>query len=515
MNDPFYIYIAIFAVTSLSGVLIGYIIRKTIAEKQINSAENYAKRVIEDASKEAEAKKKEAVLEAKDEIFKLKSEQERENKDRRNEIQKLEKRLLQREENLDKKSDQLDKKNEQLDRQISKLEEKELDMEKLLTIRMNELEKISGLSSIEAKEILIGEIKKEVTHDIATILREKEAEIKENAEVTAREIITKTVQRYAAEHVTESVVTVVNLPNDEMKSRIIGREGRNIRAFETITGIELIIDDTPEAVVLSGFEPTRREIARITLEKLIVDGRIHPARIEEMYEKAKQEVDQTIKIEGENACDKANVRGLHPELVKYIGRLKYRTSYGQNVLTHSVEVANLAGMLAQELGADVKIAKRGGFLHDIGKAIDHEMEGTHVELGVQLAKKYKEKWEIIHCIEAHHGDVEAQTVEAIIVQAADTISAARPGARRESLENYVKRLENLEAIANSYEGIEKSYAMQAGRELRIMVKPESISEDQMVIIAHDISKRIEEELEYPGHIKIDIIRETRVTDYAK
>ncbi len=515
MNDPFYIYIAIFAVTSLSGVLIGYIIRKTIAEKQINSAENYAKRVIEDASKEAEAKKKEAVLEAKDEIFKLKSEQERENKDRRNEIQKLEKRLLQREENLDKKSDQLDKKNEQLDRQISKLEEKELDMEKLLTIRMNELEKISGLSSVEAKEILIGEIKKEVTHDIATILREKEAEIKENAEVTAREIITKTVQRYAAEHVTESVVTVVNLPNDEMKGRIIGREGRNIRAFETITGIELIIDDTPEAVVLSGFEPTRREIARITLEKLIVDGRIHPARIEEMYEKAKQEVDQTIKIEGENACDKANVRGLHPELVKYIGRLKYRTSYGQNVLTHSVEVANLAGMLAQELGADVKIAKRGGFLHDIGKAIDHEMEGTHVELGVQLAKKYKEKWEIIHCIEAHHGDVEAQTVEAIIVQAADTISAARPGARRESLENYVKRLENLEAIANSYEGIEKSYAMQAGRELRIMVKPESISEDQMVIIAHDISKRIEEELEYPGHIKIDIIRETRVTDYAK
>ena len=515
MNDPFYIYIAIFAVTSLSGVLIGYIIRKTIAEKQINSAENYAKRVIEDASKEAEAKKKEAVLEAKDEIFKLKSEQERENKDRRNEIQKLEKRLLQREENLDKKSDQLDKKNEQLDRQISKLEEKELDMEKLLTIRMNELEKISGLSSVEAKEILIGEIKKEVTHDIATILREKEAEIKENAEVTAREIITKTVQRYAAEHVTESVVTVVNLPNDEMKGRIIGREGRNIRAFETITGIELIIDDTPEAVVLSGFEPTRRETARITLEKLIVDGRIHPARIEEMYEKAKQEVDQTIKIEGENACDKANVRGLHPELVKYIGRLKYRTSYGQNVLTHSVEVANLAGMLAQELGADVKIAKRGGFLHDIGKAIDHEMEGTHVELGVQLAKKYKEKWEIIHCIEAHHGDVEAQTVEAIIVQAADTISAARPGARRESLENYVKRLENLEAIANSYEGIEKSYAMQAGRELRIMVKPESISEDQMVIIAHDISKRIEEELEYPGHIKIDIIRETRVTDYAK
>lgn len=455
------------------------------------------------------------MLEAKDEIFKLKSEQERENKDRRNEIQKLEKRLLQREENLDKKSDQLDKKNEQLDRQISKLEEKELDMEKLLTIRMNELEKISGLSSVEAKEILIGEIKKEVTHDIATILREKEAEIKENAEVTAREIITKTVQRYAAEHVTESVVTVVNLPNDEMKGRIIGREGRNIRAFETITGIELIIDDTPEAVVLSGFEPTRREIARITLEKLIVDGRIHPARIEEMYEKAKQEVDQTIKIEGENACDKANVRGLHPELVKYIGRLKYRTSYGQNVLTHSVEVANLAGMLAQELGADVKIAKRGGFLHDIGKAIDHEMEGTHVELGVQLAKKYKEKWEIIHCIEAHHGDVEAQTVEAIIVQAADTISAARPGARRESLENYVKRLENLEAIANSYEGIEKSYAMQAGRELRIMVKPESISEDQMVIIAHDISKRIEEELEYPGHIKIDIIRETRVTDYAK
>lgn len=467
------------------------------------------------ANKDAENSKKEAVLEAKDEIHKLRLEQEKENKERRAEVQKLERRVIQKEEALDKKNDALDKKDDQLERGLKKLSDREKEYEQLFEKQQEELERIGELSKEEAKTIILEDVRKDATHESAMILKEIEAKTKDESEKKAREIISTAIQRYAADHVAESTVTVISLPNDEMKGRIIGREGRNIRTFETLTGIDLIIDDTPEAVVLSGFDPIRREVARIALERLIVDGRIHPSRIEEMVKKAETEVENTIKEAGENACDEAGVYGLHPELIKLLGRLKYRTSYGQNVLKHTIEVSVLSGMIAADLGADVKIAKRGGLLHDLGKAIDHEMEGPHVDLGVMMARKYKESKEVIHCIEAHHGDISPTTVEAVIVQASDAISAARPGARRESLENYVKRLENLEAIANSFEGIDKSFAIQAGRELRIMVKPDNISEDQMIITARDIARRIEGELEYPGQIKINVIRETRATDYAK
>lgn len=417
--------------------------------------------------------------------------------------------------NIDKKSDSLDRKTEKLNAEIKKVEQKESKIQEIIDQQLQELEKVANLTTDEAKGILLDTVREETVQEQASIIKEIESRTKDRAEEYAREIISTTIQRYAADNVIEATVTVVNLPNDEMKGRIIGREGRNIRAFETMTGVDLIIDDTPEAVVLSAFDPVRREIARITLEKLIADGRIHPSRIEDMYGKAKAEVESTIRREGENACDEANVHGVHPEIVKLLGKLRYRTSYGQNVLKHSIEVANLAGMIAAELGADVRLAKRGGLLHDIGKAIDHEIEGPHVELGVNAAKRYKEKPEVINCIESHHGDVAPNSVEAVLVQAADAISAARPGARRESLENYIKRLENLETIANSFDGVETSFAMQAGRELRIMVQPENIDENKSILLARDIANEIENELEYPGQIKVNVIRETRAVEYAK
>ena len=427
----------------------------------------------------------------------------------------MERRVLHKEENLDKKSESIEKKEEQLNKKSKFLDEKEESINELYEKQTLELERLSGLTSEQAKELLLNDIKKEITHESAIMIKDMESKAKEEAEKKAREIITTAIQRCAADHVAESTVTVVTLPNDEMKGRIIGREGRNIRTLETLTGIDLIIDDTPEAVVLSGFDPIRREVARIALEKLIIDGRIHPARIEEMVEKAKKEVDNIIREEGEQAAFDTGVHGLHPEIIKLLGRLKYRTSYGQNVLKHSMEVSHLAGIMAAELGADVKIAKRAGLLHDLGKAVDHELEGPHVDIGAELARKYKESKEVIHGISAHHGDIEPETIEAVIIQAADAISAARPGARRESLENYIRRLEKLEDIANSFEGVERSFAIQAGREIRIMVKPEEISESQIVHTARDIVKKIESELDYPGQIKVNVIRETRAIEYAK
>ena len=480
------------------GLILGYLFRRFTSEKLINGAENHAKKIVDDAVKEAETKKKEKLVEAKEEAHRLRQECDRENRERRNEIQKLERRLISKEENLDKKNENLDKKNERLNNELKALEIKETEIEKLVEKQREELEKVANMTSAEAKEIILEDVKQDSVKEAASIIREIEQKAKDEAEKRARNIIGTAIQRYAADHVAESTVSVVSLPNDEMKGRIIGREGRNIRTFETLTGVDLIIDDTPEAVVLSAFDPVRREIARLALEKLISDGRIHPTRIEEMIEKSRQEVENSIRVAGEDACDQTNIHGLHPEIVKLLGRLKYRTSYGQNVLKHSIEVAHMAGMLAADIGADIKIAKRGGLLHDIGKAIDHEMEGNHVELGVQMAKKYKEKREVIHCIEAHHNDVEPSTVEALLVQASDAISAAKPGARRESVENYIKRLENLEAIANSFEGVEKSFAIQAGREVRVMVKPEVIDEDKMLLTSKEIIKKIQDELEYPG-----------------
>lgn len=505
----------ILIISATIGIVVGFYIRKTIAEGKINNAEKVAEKIISDSKREAETEKKELLLEAKEEVHKLRSEIEKENRERRNEIQILERRLVKKEETIDRKSESLEKKEELIVKKIRELKQKETVIEKLYDKQVKELERLSGLTSDEAKEILLNDIKKEVIHESAIMIKEMENRTKEEAEKKARKIISCAIQKCAADHVAETTVTVVPLPNDEMKGRIIGREGRNIRTLETLTGIDLIIDDTPEAVVLSGFDPIRREIARIALEKLIVDGRIHPARIEEMVDKAKKEVDSIIREEGEQAAFETGVHGLHRELIKLLGRLKYRTSYGQNVLKHSIEVSHLAGVMAAELGADIRIAKRAGLLHDIGKAVDHEVEGPHVTIGVDLARRYKESKEILHSIEAHHGDVDPQTVEAVLVQAADAISAARPGARRETLEAYIKRLEKLEEIANSFNGIEKSYAIQAGREVRIMVKPEMINDDEIIHTAREIVKTIESELDYPGQIKVNVIRETRAVEYAK
>ncbi len=510
-----FIAIITFIIALFIGTMIGYFIRKHISEGKINNADAIAKKTIEDAAREAQAYKKEILLEAKEEIHKTRTEAERENREIRNDLQAFERRVINKEETLDRKTEAVERKDAALTKKTKEVEEKSLELEKIYEKQLEELEKLSGLTTDEAKELLLSNVEKEIVHESAALIKEKESQAKEEANKKAREIISTAIQRYAADHVAETTVTVVNLPNDEMKGRIIGREGRNIRALETLTGIDLIIDDTPEAVVLSGFDPVRREVARIALEKLIIDGRIHPARIEEMVNKAKAEVEDIIKEEGEQAAFDTNVHGLHPELIKYLGRLKYRTSYGQNVLKHSIEVAHLAGMMAAEIGANVQIAKRSGLLHDIGKSIDHEVEGPHVEIGVDLARRYNESEEVIHGIEAHHGDVEASSVEAILVQAADAISAARPGARRETLELYIKRLEKLEEIADSFSGVEESFAIQAGREIRILVRPEDVSESEVVNMARDIRKKIEQELDYPGQIKVNVIRETRSIEYAK
>ena len=489
--------------------------RKRKAEAEIGSAEEQAKRILSDAMKAAEAKKKEAVLEAKDEIHSMRDASEAELKERRSEIQRQERRLQQKEESLDKKTDNFERKEEKLNQRMRELEKKEAEIEEIKVAQRDMLKKISGFTVEQAKAELLKEVDEELTHDKAVLIKDYESRIKDESDAMAREIIASAIQRCAADHSSETTVSVVALPNDDMKGRIIGREGRNITALETLTGVDLIIDDTPETITLSSFDPIRREVARIALEKLIADGRIHPTRIEEMIEKAKREVDATIKSEGERAVLEAGVRGIHPELVKLLGRLHYRTSYGQNVLNHSLEVSHVAGLMAAELGVDVQQAKRAGLLHDIGKALDHEMEGSHIQLGVDVAKRYKESEAVVHAIHAHHGDVEAKTVVACLVQAADAISAARPGARRENIENYIKRLEKLEEIANDFKGVERSFAIQAGREIRIIVKPETVNDDQMTIIAHDVAKRIEEELDYPGQIKVHVIRESRAINYAK
>ena len=495
--------------------VIGGIHRKKTAEFTIGSAEQEAKRIVSDAIKTAEAKKKEVVLEGKDELHRLRSENEKEINDRRKEIQRQERRVQQKEENLDKKLESLDRKEDSLNGKIKQAEERLAEAEAVKRSQFEMLERISGYTADQAKEYLLKNLENELAHDKAVKLMEFEQQTRDEAEKSAREIISMAIQRCAADHVAEATISVVPLPNDEMKGRIIGREGRNIRAIETLTGVDLIIDDTPEAITLSCFEPVRREVARIALERLIADGRIHPARIEETIEKARREVDATIKQEGERAVIEAGVNGIHPELVKLLGRLRYRTSYGQHVLNHSLEVSFLAGIMASELGLDPTVARRAGLLHDIGKALDHEIEGSHVDIGVDVARKYKESEAVIHAIQAHHGDVEAKTVIACLVQAADAISAARPGARRENLENYVKRLEKLEEVASSFEGVDRCYAIQAGREVRIMVKPEVISDDRMVLLAREICSKIESDLEYPGQIKVNIIRESRAIEYAK
>ncbi len=510
-----WIGIAVAIVTLVVGAFAGYVYRRNIAEAKTGKAEEAVNRMLEDAQKRAEEIRKEKVLEAKEEVFKLKSEGERELRERRNDLQRSERRILQKEETLDKKQDGLEQRELHLNKREGEIEAKASEIDVLHSRQLKELETISGLSMDAAKEILLGNVEREARHEAALLLRDIEAKTKEEADKRARNIVSLAIQRCAADHVAEATVSVVPLPNDEMKGRIIGREGRNIRALETATGVDLIIDDTPEAVILSGFDPVRREVARIALEKLILDGRIHPARIEEMVDKAKREVDNQIREAGEQAVLDVDVHGLHHEIVRLLGRLKYRTSYGQNVLKHSIEVSHLAGVMAAELGANVALAKRGGLLHDIGKAIDHEVEGPHVQIGADVAKKFRENNAVIHCIMAHHGDVEAQTVEAVLVQAADAISAARPGARRETLESYIKRLQKLEEIANSFEGVDTSFAIQAGREVRIIVKPEFVNDADTIVMAKDIAKRIEAELEYPGQIKVNVIRETRTVDYAK
>ncbi len=507
--------IAIFLVSAVIFTFVGITIRKKIAESKIDSAENEAKKIIELAQKEAESKRKEEILKAKEEIINARKELDNEVRERRGEVQNQERRLIQKEENLERKIAQMDNKEREFEKKEKDLENRRGELENVISRQMEELQRVSGLSKEAAKEQLLKEMDKQLTIEKANLIKSADEKAKEMATKNAKEIIGYAIQKCAADHTSETTVSIVTLPNDEMKGRIIGREGRNIRTLETLTGVDLIIDDTPEAVVISGFDALRREVARIALEKLMDDGRIHPAKIEEMVEKAKEEVAQTIKEEGERACIETGVIGLHPDLVNLIGKLKYRTSYGQNVLNHSIEVSNLARIMAEELGLDPKIARRAGLLHDIGKALDHDMEGTHVQIGVEVLKKYKENPIVINAVEAHHGDVEPQTIEAVLVQAADAISASRPGARRETLENYIKRLEKLEEIATSFDGVDKSYAIQAGREVRIIVKPEKISDAQMTILAREVSKKVEEEMEYPGQIKVNIIRETRVVDYAK
>ena len=507
--------LAVALILLVAAFLLGVLFRKKVSEREIQGAEEEAKRIVNEAIKSAESKKREALLEAKEEIHKNRTEYEREVKERRSELQKQERRLQQKEETLDKKTDALEKKKDELTAKLAAADAAQEEARLIKRSQLEMLEKISGFTVEEAKDYLIKNLESEVTHEAAMKVKEIEERAKEEADTKAREYITLAIQRCAADHVAEATVSVVPLPNDEMKGRVIGREGRNIRTIENLTGVDLIIDDTPEAITLSSFDPYRREVTRIALEKLILDGRIHPARIEETIERARREVDQVIVSEGERATFETGVHGLHPEIIKLLGRQKFRTSYGQNVLNHSIEVANVAGLLAAELGADVAMAKRAGLLHDLGKSIDHEVEGSHVSIGVDLARRYHESEGVIHAIAAHHGDIEPQTIVACIVQAADTISAARPGARRENIENYVKRLEKLEELTSGFPGVESSFAIQAGREIRILVKPDEVSEDEMILLARDIAKKIENEMEYPGQIKVNLLRETRAVEYAK
>ena len=509
------ISIIVFLIALIIGILAGYIYRKNVGERIIGSAEQKAKNMILDAEKKSETISKEIKLEAKEETHRMRSDVEKEIRDRRGEIQRSERRIIQKEESLDRKLDNIEKKEEKIHRLEQDITKKNKELDRFMEKRIAELEKVSGLTADEAKNLLLEEIEKDVRHDASVMIKDIESKAKNQADRKAKQIISGAIQRCAADHVAESTVSVVNLPNDEMKGRIIGREGRNIRAIETLTGVDLIIDDTPEAVIVSGFDPVRREIARVALEKLIVDGRIHPARIEEMVEKAKKEVNNIIKEEGERATFEVGIHNLHPELVKLLGRLKYRTSYGQNVLQHSIEVAQLSALMAGELGLDTRLAKRAGLLHDIGKALDHEYEGTHVDIGIRVLKKYKESEAVINGMAAHHGDYEPKSIEAVLIAAADALSAARPGARRETLDAYIERLEKLEEIANTTPGVDKSFAIQAGREIRIIAKPEDVNDDGIALLARDVSKRIESELEYPGQIKVNVVRETRAIEYAK